>query len=140
MNNSNPYEEPAVPHTRRTRRIIVEYRLHVPVPADQPALPFEPAQPAQGELTIEARFAEFHRSNPHVYTLLRDLALAKAEQGARRISTKLLFEELRAGGVAAATGDDPYRLNNIYTSRYARLLASEPGLTGRIPMRAIKAE
>ena len=72
--------------------------------------------------------------------LLRDLALAKAEQGARRISPKLLFEELRAGGVATATGDDPYQLNNIYTSRYARLLAAEPGLTGRIPTRSLKAE
>lgn len=135
----NPYDKPTR-RTRRTRRMIIEYSLHVPVPADQPALPFEPAQPAQGELTIEARFTEFHRSNPHVYDLLRDLALAKAAQGARRISPKLLFEELRAGGVATATGDDPYRLNNIYTSRYARLLASEPELTGRIPMRTIKSE
>lgn len=135
----NPYDEPST-RTRRSRRVIVEYRLHVPVPAEQPALPFEPAQPAQGEPTIEARFEQFHRSNPHVYRSLVDLALAKAEQGARRISPKLLFEELRAGGVATATGDDPYQLNNIYTSRYARLLAAEPGLTGRIPMRAIKSE
>ena len=112
----------------------------MPVPADQPPLEFDPPQPATGDLTIEARFAEFHRSNPHVYTSLRELALAKAEQGARRISPKLLFEELRAGGVATATGDDPYRLNNIYTSRYARLLAAEPGLCGRIPMRSLKAE
>jgi hypothetical protein len=136
----NPYDEDQPRTTRRTRRMIVEYRLNVPIPADQPALPFEPAQPAQGELTIEARFAQFHRSNPHVYNLLRDLALAKARAGARRISTKLLFEELRAGGVAAAQGEDLYRLNNIYTSRYARLLANEPGLQGRIPTRTLKAE
>ena len=135
----NPYDEPTT-RTRRTRRMMITVPLHVPVPADQPALPFEPAQPAQGELTIEARFAEFHHRNPHVYTSLRDLALAKAEQGARRISPKLLFEELRAGGVATATGDDPYRLNNIYTSRYARLLAAEPNLQGRIPTRSLKAE
>lgn len=135
----NPYDEPTT-RTRRTRRMIVEYRLNVPVPADQPPLEFDPPQPATGDLTIEARFAEFHRSNPHVYTSLRELALAKAEQGARRISPKLLFEELRAGGVATATGDDPYRLNNIYTSRYARLLSVEPGLVGRIPMRSIKSE
>jgi hypothetical protein len=135
----NPYDEPTT-RTRRKRRMIVEYSLHVPVLAEQPALDFDPPQPAVGELTIEARFVEFHRTNPHVYRSLRDLALAKAEQGARRISPKLLFEELRAGGVATATGDDPYQLNNIYTSRYARLLAAEPGLSGRIPMRAIKSE
>jgi hypothetical protein len=135
----NPYDEPTT-RTRRTWRTIVEYPLSLPDPQLQPALDFDPPQPVTGELTIEARFAEFHRCNPHVYRSLRDLALAKAEQGARRISPKLLFEELRAGGVATATGDDPYQLNNIYTSRYARLLAAEPGLTGRIPMRAIKSE
>lgn len=135
----NPYDEPTA-RIRRRRRLIIEYPLSIPDPELQPALDFDPPQPAVGDLTIEARFAEFHRSNPHVYRSLRDLALAKAEQGARRISPKLLFEELRAGGVAAVTGDDPYQLNNIYTSRYARLLAAEPGLTGRIPMRAIKSE
>lgn len=136
----NAYDAEELPRTRRTRRIIVAYRLRTPDPADQPALEFEPAQPAEGELTIEARFAEFHRSNPHVYHLLRDLALAKAAQGAQRISPKLLFEELRAGGVPTANGADPYQLNNIYTSRYARLLAAEPGLQGRIPTRTLKAE
>jgi hypothetical protein len=139
--NANPYDEPA-PRTRRTRRMIIEYSLHVPIPADQPALPFEPAQPAQGELTIEARFQEFHRSNPHVYTLLRNLALTKLAQGAHVIRTKQLFEELRAGGVAVNMEDgfQPYKLNNVFTSHYARLLDQEPGLAGRIPMRAIKSE
>lgn len=137
--NPNPYDSESA-GGRRTRRMIVEYRLPTAVPADQPALPFDPPQPATDDLTIAQRFEQFHRENPHVYTSLRDLALAKVGQGARRISPKLLFEELRAGGVATATGDDPYRLNNIYTSRYARLLASEPELAGRIPMRAIKSE
>jgi hypothetical protein len=120
--------------------MMITVPLHTAIPADQPPLEFDPPQPASGDLTIAERFEQFHRENPHVYTSLRDLALAKIGQGARRISPKLLFEELRAGGVATATGDDPYRLNNIYTSRYARLLAAEPGLTGRIPMRAIKSE
>ena len=136
----NPYDEEQ-PRTRRTRRMIIEYSLHVPVPADQPALPFEPAQPAQGELTIEARFQQFHRANPHVYQALRNLALAEADRGARRISTKLLFEQLRARGCVTDTAPaEEYRLNNIYTRCYARLLDREPGLTGRIPMRAIKSE
>jgi len=121
--------------------MIIEYSLHVPIPADQPALPFEPAQPAQGELTIEARFQQFHAANPHVYQALRSLALAEADRGARRISTKLLFEQLRARGCATDTApSDEYRLNNIYTRCYARLLDREPELTGRIPMRAIKSE
>ena len=135
----NPYDEPTVTG-RSTRRMLITVPLHTAIPADQMPLAFDPPQPATGDLTIAQRFEQFHRENPHVYTSLRDLALAKIGQGACRISPKLLFEELRAGGVATATGDDPYRLNNIYTSRYARLLASEPELTGRIPMRAIKSE
>ena len=89
-------------------------------------------------MTISERFERFHAANPHVYTSLRALALAQAEQGARRISPKFLFEQLRASGPDTATGDDLYRLNNIYTSRYARMLAAEPGLQGRIPIRSLK--
>jgi hypothetical protein len=136
----NPYED-AQPRTRRTRRLIVEYRLPTAVPADQMPLEFDPPQPAQGELTIEARFQEFHRANPHVYQALRSLALAEVEQGARVVRTKWLFEQLRAQGCPTVTAPtDEYRLNNIYTRCYARLLDREPGLAGRIPMRAIKSE
>lgn len=139
---SNPYTDGAdVRRTRRTRRMIIDVRLpHAPNPA-QPALDFDPPQPAQGELTIEARFHQFHTANPHVYRALRELALAQARAGARRISPKLLFEQLRAQGAATTTAaGEIYRLNNVYTSRYARLLAAEPELLGRIPLRAIQAE
>jgi hypothetical protein len=136
----NPYDEHATP-TRRKRRIIVEYRLPTAIPADQMPLEFDPPQPATGELTIEAKFEQFHRANPHVYQALRSLALAEVEQGARVVRTKWLFEQLRAQGCTTVTAPtEEYRLNNIYTRCYARLLDQEPGLTGRIPMRAIKSE
>jgi hypothetical protein len=126
---------------KRTRRMIIEYPLRPPDPDLQPALDFNPAQPAAGDLTIAERFEQFHTANPHVYAALRSLALAEADRGARRISTKLLFEQLRARGCATVTAPaEEYRLNNIYTRCYARLLDQEPGLAGRIPMRAIKSE
>jgi hypothetical protein len=139
----NPYAEPATPeNTRRKRRIIVEYRLPTAIPADQLPLEFEPPQPAQaGELTIEARFQEFHRANPHVYQALLNLALAEIEQGARVVRTKHLFEELRSRGCTTVTAPgETFQLNNIYTRCYARLLDQHPRLMGRIPMRAIKSE
>jgi len=123
---------------RSKRRMIIEYPLHLPDPARQPSLLDPP--PAQGDLSIDERFRQFHEANPQVYRALREMALAQAAAGVRRISPKLLFEQLRARGVATATGDDPYRLNNIYTSRYARLLAAEPGLADRIPLRKLMAE
>jgi hypothetical protein len=125
---------------KRYQRLIVTRPLHQPDARVQRPLPLEPEQPAVSELSIDERFARFHAANPHVYQSLRALALAQAAAGARRISPKLLFEQLRAGGVATAQGDDVYRLNNIYTSRYARLLAAEPGLAGRIPTRTLQAE
>jgi hypothetical protein len=137
----NPYDDEPTTRTRRTRRMIIEYSLYVPIPADQPALPFDPPQPAQGDLTIEARFAEFHRRNPHVYQALLSLALAEVAQGARVVRTKHLFEQLRSQGCATVNAPgEAYRLNNIYTRCYARLLDQHPQLTGRIPMRSIKSE
>ena len=73
-------------------------------------------------LTLEQRFAAFHEANPHVYRRLRDLAVAAARRG-RRMGIKALFEVLR--WQYAMQTDDPsseYKLNNSYTSFYARLL------------------
>lgn len=136
----NPYDEPTTP-TRRKRRIIVEYRLPTAIPADQLALPFEPAQPAPGELTIAERFERFHAQNPQVYAALLSLALAEVAQGARVVRTKDIYERLRSQGCATVTAPgEEWRLNNIYTRCYARLLNQHPQLAGRIPMRAIKSE
>lgn len=132
----NTYDAEA--QLKNRQRHVYEAPLRQPG-VDQIPLDFNPPQPAEPELTIEARFLQFHRANPHVYQQLRDLALEQARAGARRISPKYLFEQLRSNGVASASQDE-YRLNNIYTSRYARLLAAEPELSGRIPIRRLLAE
>jgi len=134
----NPYDEPTI--IRRTRRMIVSVPVHTPEPAEQPSLLAERPEPDADAITIAQRFAAFHASNPHVYRLLREMTLSDAERGVRRISPKLLVERLRAAGLTTAAADDEYRINNIYTSHYARLLAAEPGLAGRIPMRKLVAE
>lgn len=80
-------------------------------------------------LTLEQRFYAFHQANPQVYARLRDLALASVRRG-RRFGIKALFEILR--WQYAMQTDDPtsdYKLNNSYTSFYARLLMErEPEL------------
>ena len=134
----NPYDETLM--MRRRRRIIISTPVRVPEPAEQPALFPERPEPLRDDLTIAQRFAEFHAANPHVYRLLREMALSDAARGVRRISPKLLVERLRAAGLTTAAADDEYRINNIYTSHYARLLAAEPGLAGRIPMRKLVTE
>jgi len=89
--------------------------------------------------TIDERFADFHRKNPHVYRNLVRLALDDAARGRRR-GMAALFEELRYA--YEATDHDPadYKLNNDYASRYARLIMrSEPRLAGHFETRALKA-
>ena len=136
----NPYDEPAT-RTRRTRRMMITVALPVPVPTDQPPLPLDPPQPATGELTIEAKFEQFHRANPHVYQALLSMALAEVAQGAHIVRTKDIYERLRSQGCATVNAPGvKWRLNNIYTRCYARLLDKHPQLTGRIPMRSIKSE
>lgn len=82
----------------------------------------------QGE-TIDERFQRFHERNPHVYRLLREMALGlKARR--QRMGMKGLFEVLRWQYMVRTAGDD-FKLNNDYTAPYARLLmAEEPQLRG----------
>jgi hypothetical protein len=80
-------------------------------------------------LTLEQRFEAFHAANPHVYDHLRRLALDARRKG-RQMGIKALYEVLR-WQYAMATTDDDYKLNNSYTSFYARLLMErEPELAG----------
>lgn len=120
---------------KRFRRMIVAYQLHQP---DQEPLPELP--PAKNLLTIPERFEMFHAENPTVLGRLREMALREAAAGAERISVKRLFEELRAQGPAVSNGADPYRLNNDYTALYARVLATDTRLAGRIELRRRLAE
>ena len=89
--------------------------------------------------TIDERFADFHRKNPHVYRNLVRLALDDAARGRRR-GMAALFEELRYA--YEETDHDPkdYKLNNDYASRYARLIMkTEPRLAGHFELRELKA-
>lgn len=121
------------------QRFILDRPLHQPDPRLQAPLDFTPPQPAEVELTIEERFRRFHDANPDIYRRLLNMALWYAQNGSRRISVKLLIEQLRAETPATMT-DEAYRINNVFTSRYARMLAGEYELAGRIELRQLKAE
>jgi hypothetical protein len=89
---------------------------------------------------IQEKFEEFHSDNPFILGLLEKLAdewLREHEQ----VGMKMLWEALRWRlGVDPKVRVDTYRLNNNYTSRYARLLLeSHPEWQGRIKTRALVA-
>ena len=77
--------------------------------------PFRP--PAR---TSTKGFLAFHRDNPQVYRLFERFALEAAESGRTRIGAKMIWERMRWYCKVETTEQSP-RLNNNYTSRYARL-------------------
>lgn len=74
--------------------------------------------------------AAFHARNPHVYRMLRQIALSVRKTGRKNFGIAALFERLRWISVFE-TDDDKYKLNNSYRAFYARLLMEqEPDLAG----------
>lgn len=93
------------------------------------------------ELSIQARFELFHRCNPWVFDALVKLAKDLRNRGHRRIGLKLLFEVLRYQQMV--TTKDPtssFRLNNVYSSRYARMIVENvPELSDCFETRELRA-
>lgn len=69
---------------------------------------------------IQRNFERFHQDNPHVYALFDRFArelMARGQHG----SAKLIFERIRWEMRITTATDQPVKLNNNYSSRYARL-------------------
>jgi hypothetical protein len=73
---------------------------------------------------MDDRFWEYHRANPHVFILFARFAMQVKHNGHDHYSAKAIFERVRWHFSVETTGED-FKLNNNYTSRYARLLAEE---------------
>lgn len=92
------------------------------------------------EATIQARFEEFHRANPHVYALFVRFATEAIRSGRENYGAKAIFERVR-WHVAIETQGDDFRLNNNYTSRYVRMFEREhPQHQGFFRTRELRAQ
>lgn len=90
---------------------------------------------------LRDKFLEFHGRNPAVYDGLLRLAYTGKRAGRTKLGMKQLFEVLRWEWMIEGLPDihEQYKLNNNYTSRYARLImASEPDLEGIFDTRKLK--
>lgn len=111
-------------------------RPDAPRQAEQ--LPFPPPPPADVPRTIEARFARYHAAHPEVYAELVKMARLALDNG-ERFSMKGLFEVLRWKRVIEGR-DAGFKLNNVFTSRYSRLIhKQEPDLDGFFDTRELKS-
>ena len=89
--------------------------------------------------TIQERFLSFHKLNPTVYVALERLVREWIAAGHDKVGMKMMFEVLRWRHGMSTQGDI-WRLNNSYTSRYARLmLDSHPEWETVLETRELKA-
>jgi hypothetical protein len=70
---------------------------------------------------LKAEFEAFHADNPHVFTMLADIALDARSRRKTRWGIAALFERLRWISEFETSGD-LYKLNNNHRAFYARLL------------------
>jgi hypothetical protein len=129
--NAYRHEQSATP---RTRRMLVEVRDRTP-DENQPSL-FDPPEGARPDASNRERWETFRDANWLTWQRIRELALAEAARGARRISVNRLFEQVRAEGVARGDPESEWALNNNYRAPCADDLCQDTRLAGLIERRA----
>ncbi|MFS0905664.1 hypothetical protein AB3N02_21710 [Priestia aryabhattai] len=93
------------------------------------------------EVELDKKFKEFHRTNPHVYEILVRLAREAKSAGKKKISVVLLVQVARWELMFRTESDDGFKINNSYTSRYARLIMeNEADLVGFFELRKLAKE
>ena len=70
---------------------------------------------------IQRNFEKFHRQNPHVYVLFNKFAYRMIYAGLKNGSARLIIERIRWETAVETISDQPVKINNNYTPRYARL-------------------
>ncbi len=70
---------------------------------------------------IQRNFSKFHAKNPRVYQLFCRFTQQMRDSGFEHGGAKMIAERIRWETGVVTTSDPPIKLNNNYTSRYARM-------------------
>ncbi|MFI8890543.1 hypothetical protein [Streptomyces paradoxus] len=90
--------------------------------------------------SIESRFRQFHRDNPHVLSEMERLAKQWFESGKTSLGVQLLFEVMRWDRSIKTKSSDEFKVNNDFAAHYARMMiARNPSWAGRIRVRALRS-
>ena len=74
---------------------------------------------------LDEKFAAYHKQNPRVFLLFKLYARESKNTG-KKLGAKAIFEKIRVEEKKLHTKDpDGWHLNNIFTSRYARMLVEK---------------
>lgn len=69
--------------------------------------------------TIQERFENFDNKNPMVWALFKQQVQKAISKGKTKLSAKTIIGFIRWNLTLATTGDE-FKINDIFTSRYAR--------------------
>jgi hypothetical protein len=117
----------------------MQMNQHVNIVNLQPNLfdyPLEqPTEPSCLGYSWADRFEIFHRDNPRIYYLIRNIAFDLKSSGFKKCSMGAIFHKIR-WEYCIQTKGEKYRLNNNFTRYYSRLLMQqEPELEGFFEVR-----
>lgn len=103
----------------------------------QVQMPWPPGFFEQG---TAANFRKFHVENPHILKAIIKRALILKRRGHKRVGMKMIFEVLRFDYMIKSWTDEPFKLDNSYTSYYTRLVEFRcPELVGLFEKRKCKS-
>ena len=77
-------------------------------------------------VSIQAAFLRFHAAHPEVFSKFREYAEELYQRGHRRYSADMILGRIR-WHFQIEKGDRDWKVNDHFTSRYARLLMSTYG-------------
>lgn len=109
----------------------------------QPLWTYVPPESGKGKhLSIQEAFEAFHQANPWVCRELERLAGELISRGRKRVGLKMLTEVIRWQYYRQTVDvNSTFKINNNYTSRYARLLIEQhPSWRDRIETRRLLSE
>lgn len=84
-------------------------------------------------------FAIFHRSNPHIYAKIVELARAAKRKG-KRVGMRLLIEVVRWDVMMETDSSDEFKINNNFAPEYARMMDDDPEFAGYFKLRGRHGE
>jgi len=90
---------------------------------------------------IQSRFDDFDRAHPEVFRLFRFFAHMLKQKGKERFSADAILHRIRWEFAVNMECDGGFKVNNDFSSRYARKLISEdPAFDGFFELRRLKAQ
>jgi len=88
---------------------------------------FSFCQPGSSERTIWEQFEEYDQRHPEVWELFQEFAHLARDRGRSRYSARAIMHRIRWERDVEQTVDEPFKISNLWSSRYARkLIASDP--------------